>query len=541
MIIKFLKSHWLILLIILLAFILRFWGSWYGLPGLYVGDEKSIVGGALKMIYQHNIFPVLEPEVFRLLYYSVCIPWIYLIFFVPYAIFVYLTGDFSSLAQIRDQFIMDPSVFFMIARVISVLVATGAVFLAYLAAKKIFNKRAGIIAALLYGVSFLPVHQGHFSKHWSYGTFFGLLVLYFVFVVLENPSRRNYIRSGIIVGLAFFCDYIFALYGLLVVGVHFLFPGSFKKKLFDKKLWLFLIIALAMAILTVSFYPQEFYRLTMGEDSTATGDKSILGFLETFFEMIKALYYLATFIFIPALFGYVFLFFKDKKKFFLLIFIPLFSIILYYLLLHFEPRYIMLFLPILAVVAGFGLDQIFKFLKIKSNLLVGLIVLAIVFIPLKNAIVFDLMISQTDTRNLAKDWVEANIPKGSKIITNSWEFNLIKNQECLHQQQQINNMSLRSRDYVMMNKPFEDSYCVWQLDLIKVLPQNIDEYQYYLVDSLTGRRSAYLGELLIERGELIKKFEGGSLGPIEQDATRFVHQRLKEQALGPTIEIYKLK
>ena len=75
-------SNWLILSIIFLAFILRIWGVTYGLPGLFVGDEKSIVGGAMKMIYQKNIFPVLEPDVFRLLYYPTLIPWILLIFFV---------------------------------------------------------------------------------------------------------------------------------------------------------------------------------------------------------------------------------------------------------------------------------------------------------------------------------------------------------------------------------------------------------------------------------------------------------------------------
>ena len=74
----FIRANYLIILILILAFILRIWGVAYGWPGLFVGDEKSLVGGALKMIYERNIFPVLEPDAFRLLYYPVLIPWILL-------------------------------------------------------------------------------------------------------------------------------------------------------------------------------------------------------------------------------------------------------------------------------------------------------------------------------------------------------------------------------------------------------------------------------------------------------------------------------
>ena len=539
---NFFKKNWLILSIVFLAFVLRFWGSWYGLPGLFVGDEKSLVGGALKMIYQQNIFPVLEPDVFRILYYPTLIPWIYLIFFSPYVIFVYLMGDFASMAELRDFFIMDPSVFFMIARVVSVLFATGAVFLIYLAAKKIFNKRTGIIAALLYGVSFLPVHQGHFSKHWNVAMFFALLSMYFAFSLLKNNSKRNYVLAGLVAGLACFSNYLSVIYGGILIMVHFLFnPCSWKKVFFDKKLWLFVGVVLLVFGFSVLVNPYDFTRIAFGEDSSVGSVKTIDSFLKLLFEVLKSLYYLAIFVFIFSILGFLFLFFRNRKKFFILISIPFLSIFLYYFLYHFEPRYILFFLPILAIVAGFGLDQIIRILRIKSNLLISLILLAIIFIPLKNAIVFDQIISQDDTRNLAKDWVENNIPKGSKIITNSWEFVLIRNQECINQQQQTANMSLRSRDYVMMQNVFLDGYCVWPLDLIKILPDNIDEFEYYLIDSFTGRRSAHLGELLIEKGELIKEFKGSPFDPSAQNINMFVHQRLKESAPGPDVKIYQLK
>lgn len=534
-------------MIMLLAFVLRFWGCWYGLPSLFVGDEKSLVGGALKMIFERNIFPVFNPAAFRILYYPVLIPWIYLVVFVPYVFFVYLTGNFASIAELRDFFIINPANFFLMARLINVFFSAGWIWLIYLLTKKMFSKRAGLIAALLAAVAWLPIHQGHFSKHWNIGIFFALLILYFSLLVLEKKSLKNYLLVGIFTGLGGFADYVAALYGLFLVIIHFFFDQSpFKKKLLDRKFWFFILAALIIFSLSIAVYPQEFYRLALGEDSTAKFEKSWAGFWSVIVQVIKVLFYLETFIFIPALIGYFFLFFKDKRQFLNLLFIPLLSPFLYYFLLHFEPRYVLLFLPILMIVAGFGIDELFKILRVKSDLAAAVICSAIIFLPLKNAVVFDKVISQKDTRNSAREWIEENLPAGTKIITNSWEFDLVKNQECLEQQQKVNNMSLRTRDYVMMNRLFPDSYCVWNLDLIKSLPPDIEKYQYYLIDEHTGRRFAYLGEELVKKAELVKKFEGSPFDPTEQavresEINIFVHQRLKDRRTGPTVEIYRLK
>lgn len=535
---NFLKENWLIILIFFLALGLRLWGVNYGLPGLFVGDEKSLVGGALKMIFEKNIFPVFQPSSFRLLYYPVLIPWIYLIVFAPYVIFVYSIGNFASVSQIRDFFIMDPSSFFLMARVINTLFSAASVYIIYLIAKKIFSKRAGLIAALFYSVSWLPVHQGHFSKHWNIGMFFALFTLYFSILIIFDDKKRNYIKTGLMTGLASFANYVTALYGIVLLISHFLFR---RNKLFDKRLWLFIFIVLLIFALAIITYPQEFHRLALGEDSTATYTKTLAGFWSCISEISRTLFFLATVILFFSLIGYIFLFFRDKKMFFLLVFIPLLSPFLYYFLWHFEPRYVLLFLPILVIVAGFGLDRLLELLKLESKFSISLICLVIIFIPLKNAIIFDRMLCQEDTRSIAKEWVENNIPKDSKIITNSWEFELIKNQECLDQQQKMNNMSLRSRDYVMMNYPFKDSYCVWNLDLIKLLPPDVEEYQYYLTDEGTTKRFGFLGNELMKRAELIKTFQGSPFDPTEQNIDMFVSQRLKDRRLGPTVNVYLLQ
>lgn len=538
---QFFKKYFFIIAIVFLAFVLRVWGVAYGLPGLFIGDEKSLVGGALKMIYEKNIFPVLAPDVFRLLYYPALIPWIYLIFFVPWLIFSYLTGNFNSFSEVKDYFTIYPENFFLIARLVNVCFSAATVFLVYLAAKKLFSQRVGLYSALIYAVSWLAVEQGHFSKHWNIGGFFALAVLFFAFSILKNPSQKNYILAGLAAGLAGFSDYVYALYGIIVAGAHFFFSHcSLKQKIFNSRFWIFVFIFAVIFSLGVLVYPQEFQRLFLGEDSTAAAVKSLAGFGQTILEVVKSVFYLETVMFVLALIGGLFLLFQNKKIFVLLIFIPFISPFLYYFFLHFEPRYVLLFLPFFGILAGFGLNKIFEFLKIKSKIVIIFVCLAIIFWPLKNLVVFDRILIQTDSRVLAKDWVEKNLSLDTKIITNSWEFNLIRNQECIYEQQQTNNMSLRSRDYVMWKRPYLNGYCVWPLDLVQTLPKNIEQYQYYITDDQTARQSAYLGDSLMPHAQLIKKFDGSAIGVGESRSDKFISESLKELRPGPTVFIYKL-
>ena len=237
----------------------------------------------------------------------------------------------------------------------------------------------------------------------------------------------------------------------------------------------------------------------------------------------------------------MFLFFKRRKVFWLLLLIPFIFPFLYYFLLHFEARYVLLFLPFLTILAGYGLGQMLNLLKIKSNLVIIVIVLALIFIPLKNAVIFDKLLSQTDTRILAKNWIENNLSYGSKIIINSSEFNLIKSADCIYNQQQTRNLSLRSRDYIMWDQDRPESYCVWPLDLTQVLPSNVNEYEYYLTDAYTIRRTRHLGEELTPRLELIKEFQGSPHVLVETWPNRFVHDILRVKKTGPTVKIYRLK
>jgi hypothetical protein len=98
---------------------------------------------------------------------------------------------------------------------------------------------------------------------------------------------------------------------------------------------------------------------------------------------------------------------------------------LYFLLIisanHFFARYVLPLLPFLAVFTAEGVAVIYKWVRERiSNpgiayLIAGMLLTAAVSIPLLKSIQYDLLLTRMDTRTIAKDWIEKNIPEGSKI------------------------------------------------------------------------------------------------------------------------------
>jgi len=89
-----------------------------------------------------------------------------------------------------------------------------------------------------------------------------------------------------------------------------------------------------------------------------------------------------------------------------------------------NPRYIIPVFPGLAVLAGAAIAFLWKrsgeFKPGRAVIMVSVGILAI--LPIRNIILNDVMLSRKDTRTEAKEWIENNIPEGSKIAV-EWDNN----------------------------------------------------------------------------------------------------------------------
>ena len=91
---------------------------------------------------------------------------------------------------------------FVVARVVAAALGTLSVWLTYLAGARLFNRTAGLLAAAIFGLAFLPIFYSHLALNDVPTLAPVALSLYGIAGVLRNGSRRDYVLAGVGIGLA---------------------------------------------------------------------------------------------------------------------------------------------------------------------------------------------------------------------------------------------------------------------------------------------------------------------------------------------------
>jgi len=165
----------LLILILILALALRLKGVGYGLPYSFVNaDESVVVPKAFHAAQGH-----LDPKFF---FY----PSLY--FYLAGALYVlaapvwWLLGHGNFLAQ--TAFVVDPGPYFLLGRLLSVAAGTASVYLVYRLGLDAFGRAAGLLAALLLAVVPLHVAYSHMAVTDVTAVAFSLLA----FVLLQRAA-----------------------------------------------------------------------------------------------------------------------------------------------------------------------------------------------------------------------------------------------------------------------------------------------------------------------------------------------------------------
>jgi hypothetical protein len=133
--------------ILMLALLLRLWGIKYGLPfGYQIDEERIYVRGAARMLDAGSLNP----------HYMQNPP---LLTYLLEAIFAVRYGGGEAHRLIGE--VPQRTDLFLTARIVTALIGTLAVWLTFAAARRFFDRRVGLVAALLIAVAFLPVFYSH--------------------------------------------------------------------------------------------------------------------------------------------------------------------------------------------------------------------------------------------------------------------------------------------------------------------------------------------------------------------------------------------
>ena len=180
--------QWVVLaLIFAIALGARLWSIDHGLPAVFNPDEVSHFVPRAVRFHQTGGF---DPG------YFLNPPLITYVFYVAFAVWF---GGSDGVAAIAAS---DPAAPYLVARVVVAVVGAVGAIVVYLVGRVLIDRRAGLVAASLMAVSFLPVHWSHFATNDVAAMVAGTVSLLGSVLVLRNHHLGGYVLAGVGLGLA---------------------------------------------------------------------------------------------------------------------------------------------------------------------------------------------------------------------------------------------------------------------------------------------------------------------------------------------------
>lgn len=390
--------------ILALGLLLRIWGISFGLPDLYHADEPNVVNRALA--YGTGD---LNPHYFKIP------PLVSYLVFLTYGLYFLAArgaGWVQGVEDFQRLFFSDPTSFYLLARILfGALLGTLTVYALYRLVKKSFSRDSALLASFFLALNFLHVRDGHYV----YLDMPLLLILVLSFFpilgILKEGKRGDYLKFGILAGLATAVKYngVFIFVPFLVS--HFLKTGLRPSSFLKPRLWLTGLLALGIFVLLNPFSVLDF-RSFFRDVYNISEFEGFMGFTHHLtYSLPGALGFpLLTLSLLGLVKGCP----EHKKERGVLA-----SFILaYYLVLCLKSqpydRYALPLVPFLIMLASDSLIWMRKTSRAPA-LLFKAMVLLVALPPLLKIYHSDVLFSKKDIRQVASEWVESHIPSNEKF------------------------------------------------------------------------------------------------------------------------------
>ena len=403
------RRAWLVAVAVLLlgALALRVWGYRHGLPFVYNADENAhFVARAIGMFgHSYNPHYFINPPGFTYL--------LHVLFWLRWG------GE-----EVQATLATDPGAVFGLARLAAAVLGTIAVGLLTMAGSRLFDRAIGWLAGALLGVAFLPVHYSHLALNDVPALAAVALALLGAAGILRRGHPVDYVLAGVGLGLAGATKYTAGIVLLSIVAAAL---GSPRR---DRRLR---GLAAAGVVAGVSFLAAnpfavldfDAFRAGLIEQSTASNDGG--GKLGLTHDSGIA-YYLWTLTWglgwIPlaaAAGGGIALLVRDRRTAWSLL-LPLGVFLLFMGSQdRFFARWLLPVYPLLCLLAAYGAVSLARVVsrRVPRRLawVAGILAAAALCVQgLVYSVHNDIVLSREDTRQLAREWMVANVPAGAKVV-----------------------------------------------------------------------------------------------------------------------------
>jgi len=409
-------APWLVLIALLvIGELLRLWGVRNGLPFVYNLDEGShFVKLAVRYFgegYNPRYFQ--NPPGFS--------------YFLHFIMALGYGGIWPSGSgdAVRKAFNSDPTALYTIGRVTAGAMGIGAAGMLFVVGRRFYGTAAGLVAAALMVFCFMPVSYSHLALN-DVPTLLPLVVaLLGAVLIYERGGWAGYVTAGAGLGVATGFKYTAAAVVVPIVLAAALRVHADRTRLRPEfvKLVVAGAVALLAFLLTVPYAaltPHTFLYYVRRQQHYSSGVPKLGLDDETGWQ-----YYLWTLTWgygwaalALSAGGAVLAIRRDWRRASLL----LSFIFVYWLFMGSQERfYARWFLPVypfLAVLAGYAVARIAALVAgPRRQLALGVAVTAVALVqPIITVVHNDRVLTRTDTRELARNWLLAHLPTGSRLM-----------------------------------------------------------------------------------------------------------------------------
>lgn len=367
-------------------------------------------------------------------------------------LFGYLFGFFRSVSEFSDLFVDNLTPFLVAGRAPSLIFGIGTVYLLYVTGKKFWNHQVAICASFMLAVTPLHIIESQTIRIRSIATFFGMLCLLFVLNILDTGRKRDYGFAGLSLGLGIATEYTMVFFALPLLVVFAI--GYYGKKFGrdsvsvvpTKGLLLAFISALVAFVICSPYtffdYPANlegikanfFWGLDPGRSLSLDTSIQIFTRIAVIFnnfiiricgqtyQLFQIDYPLGITFAIISVGGVLCAIYKREKKDLILLALLIGYFVIQPLLVFENPRMTIMAYPALILLASRFLMTLLEriFLTKNSKLCFSLLVALLLGLPnFVWSVKHNKELLCKDTRIMAKEWVEENIPPGSHILLQS--------------------------------------------------------------------------------------------------------------------------
>ncbi len=415
------KNMLILYLILLAALLVRLIGlDWY-LPYTYELDEYYTIDKTLDILKRGSLNPggfmwpalniYIQAAGYRL-----------------YHLWRVLTESVQSLSP-QSLSSLNKTEIFLVGRFTTILYGLGTVILVYVIGQRMYSRKVGLLASLFLAFTLLHVRYSRLIRPDVPMTFFITLSFLCIYLIYERGKIRDYILAAIFAGFSIATKYTGAVLIVPVFLAH-LFRGlKERKSLFsiflNKKVLLIVLLIVGGFFIATPIglvYPRYLFITIRGwlrglNQVTANNQGEISSWL---YYIIGALNYgMGQPLEIFSLAAVIFAIFRHRKRDILLISFPLtYYLVMGAFLRHFD-RYILPVVPFLVIAAAMFLVEMaskISHLKARQNLAILGLTLAVILFPAVRVIRYVDLMTQQGTGLQAKEWIEENIPRGERVV-----------------------------------------------------------------------------------------------------------------------------